>query len=72
MTYKIIETKGIKIKVWQKSFSIDGMNDIFWPTNVTDEDIKKFVSAIYDQVEKKAIESANKKVADRVYKLLQE
>ena len=71
MTYRIIETKGIKIKVWKKSFSIDGMNDIFWPTNVTDEDIKKFVSAIYDQVEKNAIESANKKVADKVYQLLQ-
>jgi len=72
MTYKIIETKGIKIKVWKKSFSIDGMTDIFWPTNVTDEDIKKFVSAIYDQVEKKAIESANKKVADKLYHMLKE
>jgi len=70
MAERTFKVKGIEVQMWKTSFKIDGMVNVFWPTHITDNDVRELVAAVYDAVEKKAIESANRKVAENVYELL--
>lgn len=67
-TFKI---RGIEVEVWKTSFRIEGMSQVWWPTHVSDETIKDFITALYDQIEAKTIKSANRKVAEKVFNLLE-
>ena len=67
-TFKI---RGIEVEVWKTSFRINGMTQIWWPTHISDDTIKEFITALYDQIEAKAIKSANRKVAEKVFNILE-
>lgn len=67
---KTFKVRGIEVKMWKASFKLDGMSSVLWPTHITEETAKQLIESIYESIEKKAIESANRKVAENVYKLL--
>jgi hypothetical protein len=74
MSNKIVCVKGIRLKLYAKSFSVHTKigdktfgSKIVFPQTINEETMISLVTAIYDIVEEKAIENAKEKVATWFY-----
>lgn len=64
-----ITVNGIVIQLWDKSFKVEGMSQVYFPPNITQETVVELVTAVYDQVRAKAEGEALERVSRAAYRM---
>lgn len=64
-----ITVNGIVIQLWDKSFKVEGMSQVYSPPNITQETVVELVTAVYDQVRAKAEGEAIERVSRAAYRM---